>query len=276
MARTKNGGLIQVISLMPWWLCLTLAVILTPILHLYAITPSPAPDPQHLDAMMTGALSRGLATAGQYFAPLLLLTGGLISFLQQRRRRALLDNLPRSNKAIDGLTWRQFELLSGEAFRRQGFSVEETGGNGPDGGVDLVLRQDGELFLVQCKQWRALKVGVTTVRELYGVMAAEGAVGGFVVTSGRFTEEAKRFAEGRNVQLVDGVELERWVAVSRKEGKEPKERKEPVVDTPFPAAPVCPACRSTMILRTARRGANAGGQFWGCTDYPRCLGKRSM
>jgi restriction system protein len=46
----------------------------------------------------------------------------------------------------------------------------ETGGGGPDGGVDLVLRKPGgngsEKFLVQCKQWRALKVGVDVVREL--------------------------------------------------------------------------------------------------------------
>ncbi len=42
----------------------------------------------------------------------------------------------------------------------------------------------------------ALKVGVDVVRELYGVMAAKGATGGFVVTSGRFTEDAKAFAQG--------------------------------------------------------------------------------
>ncbi|KJA09014.1 hypothetical protein RP29_18765, partial [Acidovorax temperans] len=64
-----------------------------------------------------------------------------------------------------------------------------------------------EKFLVQCKQWKAFKVGVDVVRELYGVMAARGATGGFVVTSGRFTAEAKAFAEGRNVQLVDGPRL---------------------------------------------------------------------
>jgi restriction system protein len=45
-------------------------------------------------------------------------------------------------------------------------------------------------FLVQCKQWKAFKVGVQVVRELYGLMAAHGAAGGFVVTSGRFTDEA--------------------------------------------------------------------------------------
>jgi restriction system protein len=52
-----------------------------------------------------------------------------------------------------------------------------------------------------------LKVGVDIVRELYGVMAARGATGGFVVTSGRFTDEATSFASGRNVNLVDGPKL---------------------------------------------------------------------
>nr|WP_246295105.1 restriction endonuclease [Schlegelella koreensis] len=32
--------------------------------------------------------------------------------------------------------------------------------------------------MVQCKQWRAFKVGVQVVSEFYGVMAAQGAVGG--------------------------------------------------------------------------------------------------
>jgi predicted RNA-binding Zn-ribbon protein involved in translation (DUF1610 family) len=32
----------------------------------------------------------------------------------------------------------------------------------------------------------------------------------------------------------------------------------------------CPACGAKMILRTAKRGANAGNQFWGCSNYPAC------
>ncbi len=32
----------------------------------------------------------------------------------------------------------------------------------------------------------------------------------------------------------------------------------------------CPACGSPMRLRTARRGPNAGSQFWGCSRYPDC------
>ncbi len=98
-------------------------------------------------------------------------------------------------------------MLVGEAFRHSGYAVTETGGGGADEGVDLALSKDNEKFLVQCKQWRAMKVGVTTVRELYGVMAAKGAAGGFVVTSGKFTKEAERFAAGRNITLIDGVVL---------------------------------------------------------------------
>jgi len=33
---------------------------------------------------------------------------------------------------------------------------------------------------------------------------------------------------------------------------------------------LCPACGAEMILRTAMRGANAGNQFWGCSNYPSC------
>lgn len=33
---------------------------------------------------------------------------------------------------------------------------------------------------------------------------------------------------------------------------------------------VCPNCGSELVLRTASRGANRGGQFWGCSAYPKC------
>ena len=32
----------------------------------------------------------------------------------------------------------------------------------------------------------------------------------------------------------------------------------------------CPKCGSPMVLRTARQGANAGGEFWGCRGFPKC------
>lgn len=32
----------------------------------------------------------------------------------------------------------------------------------------------------------------------------------------------------------------------------------------------CPKCGATLILRTARKGANAGGSFYGCSSFPNC------
>lgn len=41
-------------------------------------------------------------------------------------------------------------------------------------------------------------------------------------------------------------------------------------------APHCPNCNAVMERRTAKRGVNAGSQFWGCPSYPRCHGTRDI
>jgi four helix bundle suffix protein len=38
----------------------------------------------------------------------------------------------------------------------------------------------------------------------------------------------------------------------------------------LPAALNCAVCGKPMVLRTARKGAKAGSQFWGCSGYPQC------
>jgi restriction system protein len=163
------------------------------------------------------------------------------------------------------MSWQEFEMLVGEAFRRGGYSVNETGGGGADGGIDLVLRKDGEKYLVQCKQWRANKVGVPIIRELYGAMAATGAAGGFVVTSGVFTQEAKDFAAGRNIDLIDGAELHEII----KQVQPVSSHEEKILSM---TGQLCPKCGSLMVMRTAKQGMNIGKSFWGCSNYPQCRG----
>jgi restriction system protein len=167
------------------------------------------------------------------------------------------------------------------AFRLHGFRVAETGGGGADGGVDLVLTKGGEKFLVQCKQWKAYKVGVDTVRELYGVMAARGATGGFVVTSGTFSGDAQEFAQGRNVNLMDGARLFGLIRQAkdslRSRSSEPTpdpSNEHPIPHAPAASMPACPRCGSTMVKRTAKKGQHAGDVFWGCSTYPACRGVR--
>jgi hypothetical protein len=46
------------------------------------------------------------------------------------------------------------------------------------------------------------------------------------------------------------------------------EQPEPIEES----SPRCPKCGSEMVLRTAKRGDNQGGKFWGCSRYPECRG----
>jgi hypothetical protein len=36
------------------------------------------------------------------------------------------------------------------------------------------------------------------------------------------------------------------------------------------STPRCPKCGGGMVLRTAKTGANQGGKFWGCSNFPKC------
>ena len=184
---------------------------------------------------------------------------------------------------LDNMSWREFEMLVGEGFRLQGYLVTENLERGPDEGIDLKLRKDWATYLVQCKQWRAFKVGVPVVRELYGVMAAKGAAGGFGVTSGRFTAKAEAFAEGRNVRLLDGPKLERMLKHAGGNVGAPRAVAEPVAQAAgsvrqntSPLSPVCPKCSQHMKRRQATKGARAGQDFWGCVTYPQCRGTRAV
>lgn len=222
MARRPRPSPIQsllwLLARLPWWLCLVFALASYLLLHtLAASTPAlatapPAGAARHSPLALIGPrLLPTLAGFFQIVVPLLLTLAAALSAWQRHRRKRLADEVAHNlaANALLGMPWQQFEQLVGEAFRRQGYRVVETGRRSADGGVDLVLSRHGEQTLVQCKQWRAFKVGVEVVRELYGVMAAQGAAAGIVVTSGRFTQGAQAFTQGRNISLMDGEALRR-------------------------------------------------------------------
>ena len=206
----------------------------------------------------------------QYLVPFAFLIGAGVSFAKRSRSARLLDGVRSdADSDVSALSWRDFESLVGEGFRHRGFDVTERGGAGSDGGVDLSLARGHERFLVQCKQWRAQQVGVSVVRELYGVMAAEHVAGGYVVTSGSFTKDAKAFAAGRNIELMDGKALNGLLRDGKSAVLRPVDSMTEIGVTK-PKPPVCPKCKVPMVLRTAKKGANVGSSFWGCAQYPRC------
>lgn len=275
MARRKKTtpfeDIIEIVAMLPWWVGVLLALAFYVWLHHVAAQPVMAlTDPKQMGAFLGGQLWRTFATLLQYVIPIACLIGAGFSAYRRHERKELHLGVARSpsRSALESMSWSQFEKLVGEVFRRKGFAVEERGGNGPDGGIDLVLRAGQDKYFVQCKQWKAERVGVATVRELYGVMAAEHAVGGFVVTSGQFTDDAKRFAEGRSIELV-GTEtllaLIKETADSSVVG---------LVDEN--AGPSYPKCGASMVKRTTKKGNRIGERFWGCSSYPGCRGVRAM
>jgi restriction system protein len=116
---------------------------------------------------------------------------------------------------------------------------------------------------------------------MYGVMVAENADSVIIVASGTYTQDAVDFARGKPIELVNGKALAQLIMAVKGEqaaapiaAPAPAARSAPqqVLSVRTQAVPACPKCGSTMILRTAKKGANVGGQFWGCSKYPECRG----
>jgi len=175
--------------------------------------------------------------------------------------------------SIRELPWKRFEDLLGEAYRRQGYQVEETLGGGADGGVDLMLRRDGALTLVQCKRWKEKPVPVQTVRELYGVLHDRGAASAKLVATSRFTPDAIAFAKGKPIELVDSDAILHLLRGVQTSGRIVSSTS---MHEPDHLTPACPLCDSEMKIRTAKRGPNLGKRFLGCSKYPPCRGTRAI
>ena len=282
MARRARSSafedLVVIIAYFPWWVGVLLALFSYLLLQPYVNLDIQQASAEAGVAHSVGAqMKMTFATVGQYVLPLLCLIGAGISFFKRKKREHLLDKSAGGANAsvLNEPSWQDFELLVGEAFRRQGFSVHEQGGGGADGGVDLTISKDGKRYLVQCKQWKTQQVGVKPVRELAGLVATHGAASGIFVSSGGYTEEAKAFAAKARIKLIDGETLHRMtkgISAATNRGTAMPDR-ETVPATEEKVA--CPKCGSAMVKRVAKNGANAGQSFWGCSQFPRCRGVRA-
>lgn len=236
--------------------------------HVAAGKPLPTPaNTLEIAATMPVLIWRVAASIFQYLLPPAFLIGALVSAVKRKKRVTLLK-VSTDLEMVREMPWREFEMLVGEAYRQQGYTVTENDGAGSDGGIDLVLKKDGQKIVVQCKRWKNFTVSVMPVRELYGVMNAENADSCIFVSSGTFTRDAISFAQGKPIELVDGQDLMRLLH----QVQSPIHNLIPHPTVATKAGKACPKCSQPMVRRTAKRGANAGQEFWGCSDYPRCRG----
>ncbi len=168
---------------------------------------------------------------------------------------------------LQSLEWKRFETVCAEYLRLIGLDPRETK-IGADGGVDIWVYKPGRetpVFIVQCKAWKAYKVGVKPVRELLGVMTKEKVINGKFITSGEYTAEAVAFVEGEKLKLVTGKML--IDSILKLPAAKQKELLDIAVEGDY-RTPTCPQCGVKMTLRQGQ-----GRDFWGCPKYPRCKQK---
>jgi len=268
MARRKQGGF-ELIASAPWPVGVVLGIVAYVGVR-YGIRWYLSSSSNMFLAPIGKATANGGATT--IFAWTLLgicWAAAFASFIARRQRGRLLE-MQTGLDSLRAMNWRQFEILVGESFRRQGYRIEETGLGGADGGVDLRLSKNGTITLVQCKQWRSQRVDVKIVREIYGLLAHHGVDAVKIVAVGDFTPDARRFVQGKPIELIHGEAL--LVMIQGVQKTTSPSSHLPTKSNPASGViPDCPSCGAPMVKRNNRRSHEA---FWGCAKYPSCRGTR--
>ena len=106
---------------------------------------------------------------------------------------------PDTRLPLDALDGHEFENVVDRLLTKMGFSIH---GRQPaaDGGIDMVAVRDepltGGKYIIQCKRFSST-VGVSVVRDLYGVVHAEHANKGILITTSSFSPSACVFRPNR-------------------------------------------------------------------------------
>jgi len=280
MARTSPGfvrDLYALASLLPWWLSVALAFG-SYFMMQWIAGSGPAKHPAPLAEIMSTSVVYALALGMKYLLPAVFVMGAVASLFRRDKsaptRRAhelafpahAVDTTQWDLHLLRALEWKRFERLCADYFREIGLRAEMQA-SGPDNGIDIRLYAPGQRqpgILAQCKSWKTYPVGVKPVRELLGVMTSERVAEGIVATTSTFTQDAKAFAMGKNIHLIDGEGfMEKLKAL------------DPAVQQRLLArategdytTPTCPSCGKQMVMR---KGTFGRPDFWGCRNYPAC------
>lgn len=194
---------------------------------------------------------------GVLFVFLLCLLG-LVFFITRIIKRIKVEKSMLTDD-YDYMSGEEFEEFCANVLRGNGYTnVEVTKASG-DHGIDVLATKDGLKYAIQCKRY-SKPVGNKAVQEAYSgkdIYKADVAV---VMSNMDFTPQAIEDASKLNVELWNRdkiYSLQKKGNVTISESVEKDEY-------------ICPKCGGKLVLRTAKKGANAGSQFYGCSNYPNC------
>lgn len=144
--------------------------------------------------------------------------GNDVLVVSETRWDGVIDALASNPKLLHGLEPRAFEELIAELLAREGLRVRLTP-SCRDGGRDILAFADTpigqHLYYVECKRYASENpIDVRFVRQLYGVVEAERATAGLLVTTSRFTKDAKKFREivSSRLSLREFSDVVSWIA----------------------------------------------------------------
>jgi restriction system protein len=204
MAKVKQKSIIETLLSIPWWIHLFLiaGILLSPSFINEYIYNNPN--------QILYVINKKIMPEFTWIISGFLFLFMLIQFLSRYKKRKLFFN-EYDIEQLKRISWQDFELLVTETFKRDGYKVKEAGGAQADGGIDLEAYRGGQKIIVQCKHWKKTSVGVNIVREMFGVGIHEQASVVYIVTCGYFTKDAKEFAKGKAIRLVNGYQLLHWI-----------------------------------------------------------------
>lgn len=176
---------------------------------------------------------------------------------------------------VHSLTTEEFEILVALVYQRQGYRVSMSDALSGGKGGDFILARKAERILVQCKkQSQDHRIPVDRVRELQEAMLVANVSRGLYVASCGFSWDARNFAKGKGITVINARTLDALLTEARETPDEdlldvsqwaPKLMGK-VQLTP----PTCPACEAAMDRVNASNGA-----VWVCSQRPDCKGRRS-
>ena len=98
----------------------------------------------------------------------------------------------------------KFEDFIADLYQRLGYVTHRVGAS-RDSGIDVTAEKNGIIHYIQCKKYISSEVTLRDVHDFYNAMVGNLAHGkGVFITTNIFTTEAKQFAVGKPIELIDG------------------------------------------------------------------------
>lgn len=105
--------------------------------------------------------------------------------------------------AVRAMSWPEFSRAIEDAYRRQGYRVDEVA----EGAANFEISKDGRTALVHCKRWKVARTGVEPLSELHASKEARNAHECIYVAAGEISANARTFAAKHAITLVEAAEL---------------------------------------------------------------------